>query len=140
MRRLVLLVFFASAAGAGVELLLLGHTETAWQLIPLVLLGMGLVSGGAAAARPGRITIRVFQGVMALFIIAGALGLYLHYRGNMEFELEMYPSLAGLDLFREAMTGATPALAPGFMLQMGALGLAWTYRHPRVADATTVDR
>jgi hypothetical protein len=38
--------------------------------------------------------------------------------------------LAGWELFKEAMTGATPALAPGAMVQLGLIGLAWSYRHP----------
>jgi hypothetical protein len=45
----------------------------------------------------------------------------------VEFELEMYPGLSGLELFREAMKGATPALAPGTMTILGLLGLAYTY-------------
>lgn len=129
-RRIVLAVFFASAAGAGIELLLLEHTETIWQVIPLVLLGIGVVAAGAAAVRPARGTVRSFQAVMALFVVAGLAGLYLHYRGNVEFELEMYPSLAGLDLFWKAITGATPALAPAFMIQLGVIGWAWSFRHP----------
>jgi hypothetical protein len=53
-----------------------------------------------------------------------------HYQGNMEFELETYPSISGLALFKEAMMGATPALAPGTMIELGLIGLAYTYRHP----------
>ncbi|MFB3131882.1 MAG: hypothetical protein ACE10K_05095, partial [Rhodothermales bacterium] len=47
-----------------------------------------------------------------------------------EFELEMYPTLKGLELFWESIKGATPALAPGTMIQLGLLGWAYTYRHP----------
>jgi hypothetical protein len=38
-------------------------------------------------------------------------------------------------LFREALSGATPALAPGTMVQFGLLGLLYTYRHPRLDAA-----
>jgi hypothetical protein len=38
--------------------------------------------------------------------------------------------MKGLELFWEAMKGATPSLAPGVMAQLGLLGLACTYRHP----------
>ena len=69
---------------------------------------------------------------MAAFVIAGVAGVILHYRGNAEFELEMHPAVRGFDLFRDAMMGATPALAPGTMAQLGLLGLASTYRHPRL--------
>ncbi len=46
------------------------------------------------------------------------------------FELEMSPEVLGWALFREAIFGATPALAPGVMVQLGLLGLAFTIRHP----------
>jgi hypothetical protein len=75
--------------------------------------------------------MRVFQATMLLFVISGFAGLFLHYQGNVEFELEMYPSLKGLELFRKAIKGTTPpTLAPGTMIQLGLLGLAYTYRHP----------
>jgi hypothetical protein len=50
----------------------------------------------------------------------------------MEFELEMYPSMAGFELVRESMSGATPALAPGTMLVLALIGLTYSYRHPRL--------
>jgi hypothetical protein len=67
---------------------------------------------------------------MALCVASGLLGIWFHYQGNVEFELEMYPTIGGVKLFWEAMKGATPALAPGTMIQLGLLGLLFTYRHP----------
>ena len=67
---------------------------------------------------------------MVLCMTSGLVGLLLHYKGNVEFELEMYPDLSGWKLFKDSMMGATPALAPGAMLQIGLVGLAWTFRHP----------
>ena len=59
------------------------------------------------------------------------LGAWLHFQVNMEFQLEMDPSLAGMQLFRKAILAKTPpALAPGAMLQLGLIGLAYTFRHP----------
>ncbi len=81
-------------------------------------------------------SMRVFQGTMALFVVSGFVGLLLHYQGNAEFELEMYPTLKGLELFWEAIKGATPALAPGTMIQLGLLGWAYTYRHPALIKST----
>ncbi len=70
---------------------------------------------------------------MALFIVAGILGLYLHYRGNVEFALERDPSLTGARLIWKALRGATPALAPGALAQLGLMGLVFTYGHPALA-------
>ena len=38
--------------------------------------------------------------------------------------------MRGLELVWEALKGATPALAPGAMAQLGLVGLAFAYRHP----------
>ena len=128
-------MFVLAAVGTGIELLLLGHTETVWQFIPLVLLALGLGAGLWLAVRPGRIVVRAFRGLTVLFLVAGGLGIGLHYKGNAEFELEMYPSRAGWELFRESMTGATPALAPGTMFLLGFVGLLHTFRHPELTSA-----
>lgn len=129
-RRFTVVLFTVGALGAGAELLLLGHTEDVWQLVPLILLALGLSALAWLALRPRRSTLRVFRSLMILFALGGLAGIYLHYRTNVEFELEMYPSLAGLDLLWKALGGATPALAPATMTYLGLLGMASTYRHP----------
>lgn len=136
-RRLVLALVLAGMAGLGAELMLLEHHEDAWQLLPLVVLALGFASGLAFALRPGRATVRTFQGAMLAFVVAGALGVLLHYRGNAEFEREMDSALQGIVLFWRSLHGATPALAPGALAQLGLLGLACAYRHPALATTPT---
>lgn len=123
--KLLLAAFLLSLVGTGAELLLLEHTEDWWQLVPLVLIGLGLAA--LAGLRMSRSTTseRLFRALMLLFIISGGLGFALHYNGNMEFELEMYPSLRGAELVWETLRGATPVLAPGTMVATGLLG--WAY-------------
>jgi hypothetical protein len=124
-----------------VELLLLEHYEEWRQMIPLGLLGAGVAALVWHTVRQSAMSLRALQVLMLLFAVSGALGLVLHYRGNAEFELEMYPSMAGWELFRESMMGATPALAPGTMIQLALIGLAYSYRHPCLGRNTeTVDR
>ena len=130
LRRLLLGLVLIGILGLAAELVLLEHTESVWQWVPLVLLAAAFACGLAVALRPGAGTLRPFQGVMALCVAAGALGLYLHYRGNVEFELESDPSLRGAALLWAALHGATPALAPGALAQLGLLGLALAFRHP----------
>lgn len=130
LRSLVLAVLVLALVGLGVELLLLEHTDGVWQLIPIGLIGLAIGELIWFAVSGSRTSLRVFQCTMVLFLIAGPLGIYQHYAGNAEFELEMSPAMLGLSLFTESMTGATPVLAPGTMLQLGLLGLAFTFRHP----------
>jgi hypothetical protein len=73
---------------------------------------------------------------MALFICSGFVGMGLHYIGNNEFQLEIDPSLHGWRLFVKSITSkAPPALAPAAMIQMGLLGLLYTYKHPALGSS-----
>jgi len=134
LRQILLLLVLIGIAGLLAELLLLGHTESFNQWIPLIVLMVGTFSALAVMFRPGYRSIRLFQWVMASFVMAGILGLYLHYRGNVEFALERYPDAAGLSLVWKALRGATPTLAPGALAQVGLVGLIYTYRHPALSD------
>lgn len=129
-RSFLLLLFVIGVVGTGAELLLLGHTEDLWQWVPLMLMAASLVTLGWRVVARGSTSLRIFQGTTILCVLSGVVGLWLHYHGNAEFELEMYPALQGFELFRESVTGATPALAPGTMVELGLLGLVYTYRHP----------
>lgn len=129
-RAVLLLALVIGMAGTIIELFLLEHTEDTWQWTPIVLLGLGLLVLAWYGLTKGRASVHTFRAVMVLFLASGALGVWLHYRGNVEFELEMYPDLSGWALFKDSMMGATPALAPGTMIQIAIVGLAWAFRHP----------
>ncbi len=133
-RRLLIATWFAGIVGTGAELLLLGHFETWTQVVPLVLLGLGLVAVLWQLAAPRVASVRALQGVATLFLAAGVVGIGLHYDGNAASALETDPSAAGYDLARKALTGATPVLAPGSMALLGLVGLAYAYRHPQLGD------
>ncbi|MGI9189171.1 MAG: hypothetical protein ACR2F9_03415 [Longimicrobiaceae bacterium] len=135
-RRMLLVLVLAGAAGLLAELLLLEHYESVWQWVPLVLLGCALLGGIALAARPSQMTVRLFQGVSGLMLLAAGLGLYFHFRGNVEFEREMDAAAVGVALVWRSLRGATPALAPGALAQLGLLGLIATYRHPALRPKT----
>ena len=124
-RRVILVILLVGMVGILIELLLLEHFEDTLQILPLGLLGLGLVSVVWHARSPHRTSTRAVRTIMVLFLVSGALGVFLHYRGNVEFERERRPQAGGWALFREAMMGATPALAPGAMIQLGLLGLLY---------------
>ena len=121
------MTFLFGSLGTAAELVLMEHTEGVWQNVPLVLIAIACCGLGLLASRRGTPQLRVFQVVMLLFVVSGAAGFLLHYKGNVEFERELNPDASGLELFRESMKGATPALAPGTMMLLGALGFGYVY-------------
>lgn len=139
LRQTLLILVLVGNVGLVAELLLLGHTESFNQWIPLIVLVIGIVSALVVMFRPGYRAIRLFQWVMASFLMAGILGLYLHYRGNVEFALERYPDASGFELMWKALRGATPTLAPGALAQLGLLGLVYTFKHPMLSDRAIGD-
>jgi hypothetical protein len=137
LRQLVLVLVFIGIVGLEIELALLTHAESATQWIPHVALFVGLLATALIHFRPMPASLRAFQAIMAGFLIVGALGVYLHLRGNVEFALERDASLTGLSLIWKALRGATPALAPGALAQLGLLGLLYTYKHPARGERST---
>ena len=94
-RGFLLGLFMIGMGGTGVELLLLEHTEGFWQQVPLGLMGLGGAVLAWYAVTGGSTSLRLFRGMMGAFVMSGVVGLWLHYQGNAEFELEIYPSLEG---------------------------------------------
>ncbi|MBI3934595.1 MAG: hypothetical protein HY316_07855 [Acidobacteria bacterium] len=137
LRRLLLLILVLQSLGIGVELLLLGHTEEPWQWAPILLiLACILVLGWCTVDRQAA-PIRSLQVLMALFVLSGFLGLLFHFRAKTEFQLEVNPSLQGSALFWETVKSQSPpTLAPGVMIQMGLLGLAYAHRHPALRGSS----
>lgn len=132
LRDLLLALLLLGAAGLLAELILLEHYESRWQWIPLVLLVATLGSGVLVWQRPRRPTLLAFRGIMIACVLAGLAGFVLHFKGNLEFALERDAELTGFALVWKVLRGATPALAPGALAQLGLLGLVFTYRHPAV--------
>ncbi len=142
LRRLLLGLLVVGLAGTATDLLLLAHYEDAWQLIPLVIVGIAALAAIVVAAGrpvPPVVAVRLFQATMLLLIVSGAAGMVLHYRANMEFKLEMDPSLSGFALFSSVVRAkAPPALAPATLALLGLLGLASVFR--RRDDPPSGDR
>ena len=134
-RRALLITLVVGLLGTGMELILLGHIDGVTQYIPVVLVGVAFIATLWHVLRPSAGSVRALQGLMALCVLTGALGVALHYRGNLEFELEMYPTMSGRELVTKVATGATPLLAPGSLSLLGVIGLLHAYRHPAVDRA-----
>jgi hypothetical protein len=139
LRQLILALVFVGIVGLEIELALLRHAESFTQWIPHIALVAGLIVATAVYFRPGLGILRMFQVMMMIYVLVGALGVYLHLRGNVEFALERDPTLSGLRLLWKALRGATPALAPAALAQLGLLGLLYTYRHPALSENSTTE-
>lgn len=75
---------------------------------------------------------------MVLFVVAGIVGIVLHYRGNLEFQLAIDASQSRWELFKKVMRAqAPPALAPAAMAELGLLGLAYMYSLSLGSSVTT---
>lgn len=138
LRRFLLLIFVLGVIGSAVELLLLGHTEDWRQWVPLALflLSFPVLLFHAIVRRA--LTLRILQATMLMFVISGVVGCWFHYQAKREFKLETNPSLAGWELVREAIFTGTmpPVLAPGMMIQLGLIGLAYGYCRPSSSPGT----
>ncbi len=134
-RRFILSALLLGMVGTAVELVLLEHYDGLWQSTPLWLILAAFFTLLWQIVRPSAAALRAVRVVMVAFVVAGGLGVVLHYRGSLEFQLESDPTLAGSVLFWKVMRSkAPPALAPGLMAQLGLLGLIYAYRHPASGD------
>ena len=136
LRALTLVLFLAGAVGVVIDLGLIGHFEEAWQVAPLVLLGLSGAVGLAVAVTPSAFLVRMFRLSLLALVAGGAGGLWLHYRANLEFEREVSPDLTGLTLLWKAVRGASPpSAAPATLIHLAVLGWVGTVRHPALRSS-----
>ena len=127
-RRVILGVLLFGMSGLLAELALIAHYEDATQWIPIVLLTVGLVVVIADLVLARAWTQLLIQLTMVLVVAAGLLGIYFHFQGSREFQLEMDPQMRGTALVWHVLRAKSPpTLAPGSMIQLGVLGLGYAY-------------
>lgn len=121
-------VLIFGMAGLLAELALIAHYEDASQWIPIALLAAGLLAVLAEIVLHRSWTQLSIQLVMVLIVGAGLLGVYFHFNGSREFQLEMDPQMRGTTLVWHVLRAKSPpTLAPGSMVQLGILGLGYAY-------------
>lgn len=116
--------------GTTAELFLLKHTDGILQMVPLVLNGLAIVVLVWYALARNAAALRALQVLMIVFAVSGGVGAIQHFTANVGYARDSNPSLAGSELYREALMGSTPTLAPGTMVQFALLGLIFAFRHP----------
>jgi len=132
LRLWILVVLVLGLLGTVTELVLLSHYEQPVQLVPVVLIVLALVVLVWHAIGRSTASLRVLLGLMVLFVLASFAGFAAHFHGSAEFQLDLEPSLSTWELVEKVMRAkAPPLLAPGMMMQLGLLGLAYVYSDSR---------
>jgi uncharacterized membrane protein len=132
LRRWILGVLVLGLLGTVTELVLLEHYEQPMQFVPLVLIAAAVATLWWELARRDTASRRALQIVMGLFVLAGFVGFAAHFRGSAEYQLELNPDMSNWELLEKILRAkAPPLLAPGMMLQLGLLGLAYVFSDSR---------
>jgi uncharacterized membrane protein len=132
LRRWILGVLVLGLLGTVTELVLLGHYEQPLQFVPLVLIAAAIAVLAWEFKQHDAASRRVLLIVMALFVLAGFVGFVAHFAGSAEYQLELNPEMGAWELVGKVLRAkAPPLLAPGMMLQLGLLGLAYVFSDPR---------
>jgi hypothetical protein len=132
LRLWILGVLLLGLLGTVVELVLLSHYEQPVQLVPVVLIVLALIVLAWHVMGHSAGSLRVLMGLMILFVLAGFAGFVAHFHGSAEFQLDLEPSLSTWELLDKVMRAkAPPLLAPGMMMQLGLLGLAYVFSDKR---------
>jgi hypothetical protein len=140
LRRLLLFLVILGILVTTIDLLLLKHYEDRFQLPPLALNTIAGITFVWFMAGESRASLRAIQLLMVVFVLAGLAGVYLHFQGNLEFQLEIDPSQSRWELFKKVMRAtAPPALAPPVLAYLGLLGLVFSYRHPALNSRPDAD-
>ena len=132
LRLWILVVLVLGLLGTVTELVLLSHYEQPVQLVPVVLIVLALVVLIWHAIGRSAASLRVLSGLMVLFVLASFAGFAAHFYGSAEFQLDLEQSPSNWELVEKVMRAkAPPLLAPGMMMQLGLLGLAYIYSDSR---------
>ena len=128
LRLAILGVLVLGLLGTVTELVLLEHYEEPLQFVPLVLIAAAVIVLAWHAMRRDAAILAALQIVMWLFVLAGFVGMVAHFTGSAEYQLELNPDMPTGELVGKVLRAkAPPLLAPGMMIQLGLLGLAYAY-------------
>jgi len=138
LRRWILVILVLGLLGTVTELVLLEHYVQPLQFVPLVLIVAAVGVLWWELRRHDLASRRATQIVMALFVLAGFVGFVAHFQGSAEYQLELNPDMSTWELLEKILRAkAPPLLAPGMMLQLGLLGLAYVFSDPRLRRSET---
>lgn len=134
LRRFMLAILIFAMTGTFFDLVMFRHYQDAWQLIPLSLLGLSAVTLAWHGFGGGAVSLRAFQILMALLVVGGIMGVILHWKTSAEFHAESGAAMSAWQMAWKVLhSKVPPTLAPAALVQMGLMGLAYSYRHPALS-------
>lgn len=138
LRRVLLALALLGVFATATELALIGHWGSPARLIPWALLLLAGVTLLLAAWKPGVRTLWSLRVALVIVALGSGVGVLEHAAGNLVTAREVAggAALPLRELVLGALTGGAPALAPGILVQVALLGLAFTYRHPALRTAS----
>ena len=128
LRRFLFVLSALLFGGTLIELWLVNHTEDAVQWVPFLLCGVGVLIVLLVLIRSRRVTVLSLRVWMFVVVVGSLFGIYQHVAENIAFEREIYPTAPSIRIWREALGGANPLLAPGMLSVAALLALAATYK------------
>jgi hypothetical protein len=138
LRRWILVILVLGLLGTVTELVLLEHYEQPLQFVPLLLIVAAVGVLWWELRRHDLASRRAIQIVMGLFVLAGFAGFAAHFYGSAEYQLELNPDMSNWELLEKILRAkAPPLLAPGMMLQLGLLGLAYVFSDSKLSRSET---
>ena len=130
-RLLILAAIAAALIVTEAEFLFVGHTgSNNGQVIAAVLVSLGRIMVTCHAIFRNTSSVVVLRFTMYLFLIFGVDGLFTHYHWAVQSALKSQPALVGRHLLYATLSGKIPLLAPAMLIEIGVLGLIYTFQHP----------
>ncbi len=130
LRRIMLAIMAFMIAGTTAELLLIEHFKSGTQWIAVAMVALAALAIGLILLVNAVWALRVFQVAMVLVALSGAIGVKEHLEANLKVAQESQKDSQVMTQILTAFKGFVPALAPGALVPLGLLGLAFTYKHP----------
>lgn len=119
-------------AGTLLELFLLEHYEENIQYLPFILSIIGILVLITAWFKQTKATILTMRWFMVIVGLGSLVGIYFHLYHDMAVIQYKNPAISSGTAFWQAVLDGLPLIAPGVLFLAGILGIAATYKHPKL--------
>ena len=119
--------------GTIVELSQLNHVGEELQILPFILLPLGILLGVLMLATKNPLIHKIAVLGMWVIAVGGVIGMIVHVSGNLESVFEGGQKLAFAQMIKQGIGGRFPLLAPGTLTIGAAMILAVEYAKKALA-------